>query len=270
MSEEVQSPVEDEISEQVETAEATTADDNQPEAVDSSTTEQPEGDAKAKESKGGFQSRINELTAARYQAEQEAQQLREQLEQLTQKSHQTQHQLEKPTLEQYNYDHEAWSSAMEDWVKSGYESQIRAQQEAQQQYQQQQEQIRRQVELQTKVAKASEKYPDFQAKVFDPNLPSMSQINQAAYEAIVNSEYMADVAYHLASNPAEVYKFQNMSPVEAIREVVKLETRFAKPSTPTTAPPPPSKLSGKGESVTAEPKDIDEWMKWRSDQVNSR
>lgn len=223
-----------------------------------------------KKSRGGFQKRIDELTKARYEAEQRAQTLEHQLREVQQQSFKSQYEQSKPTLEQFDHDYDAWAQAYEQWVQTGVQKQQEAQQEAYRQAQMQQEQMRRQMDLNQKMLKAQEKYPDFQVKVFDPNLPQLGQINQAALEALVESEHMADVAYYLASNPSEVYKFGNMTPIQAVKEVARLEAKFSKPAGKTTAaPPPPKTVSGKSESVKDPAKmTTEEWMEWRKSQVS--
>lgn len=241
-----------------------------PEGEESATSEEPEGaEDKPKKSKGGFQRRIDELTKARYEAEQRAQALEAQLQQAQTDQFKSQYEQSKPTLEQYGYDQDAWAQAYEQWAQAGIERQQVAQQEAQQKQQEYQQQLQKQMQLQQRVAEAQTKYPDFMAKVFDPQLPSLQSLNRAAYEAVLDSDSMADVAYYLADNPAEVYKFSSMSPIQAVKEIARIEAKLSKPAKKLTqAPPPPSQVTGKAESVK-DPTNmsIEEWMSWRNSQV---
>jgi len=269
---------EEEYTEEVEQVESVTeeatdseADLDTPEGEEAAPSEEPEGaEEKPKKSKGGFQRRIDELTKARYEAEQEKERIRQELEQLRQQHVQTEHEGQKPRLEDYNYDHEAWSQAYEQWMQDGWRRQQEAQQQAQQQAQAQQQQMQRQMDLQQKVLKAQDKYPDFQQKVFDPSLPNLGQLNQAAYEAVISSEYMADVAYHLADNPAEVYKFGQMSPIEAVKEIARLESKFSnKPHSKSNAPKPPSTVEANNANVPTlkNAKSAEEWIALRNKQL---
>lgn len=220
--------------------------------------------------KNGVQKRIDEITRQRYEAEAKAAQLEQQLSQLQQQTLQNTYQSQKPTLEAFNYDQEAWAQAMEAWADQGFA----AQQEQRQQEEQQRAAAQRQAEITRKVQeqtfKAMEKYPDFQIKVNDPSLPALSQVSPAAYEALVTSENMGEVAYYLANNPAEVYGMGSMSPIEAVRAIARLEAKLtATPKTTTNAPPPPSQVSGKTESVINEDKlSTADWMKRRRSQIN--
>lgn len=271
MTDELNEGQAEEVQEEAATSEDATEETEQEteEATEEETAESDAEEPPKKKSRGGFQKRIDELTRARYEADQRAQALERQLQEVQQQSQRSQYEQSKPTLEQYNYDHEQWAQAYEQWVVRGQEEQQRAAQEAQQRRQAQEQQVRRQMEIQQKVLKGQEKYPDFQARVYDPSLPNLAQINQAAYEALVESDAMADVAYYLASNPSEVYKFGSMSPVQAIKEVARLETKLtSKAAKPTSAPPPPKTVGGKSESVK-DPNDmsVDEWMEWRRKQT---
>ena len=106
----------------------------------------------------------------------------------------------------------------------------------------------------------------FKLKLGDPMLPSLGQINQAAYQAVIQSDAMGDVAYYLANNPSEIYRFADLSPLQAVKEVAKIElTINGKQSTATPPPPPPQKLGGQGKQQKS-PKDMstEEWIAWRN------
>lgn len=250
--------------------------------TDEETTQEPvEGEAQEgedqedeqpkKKSKGGFQRRIDELTRQRYEEQQRREQLEQQLREYQQKLQQTEIDGAKPTLEQYGYDGEAYAQALDQWYAQKQEQEQRSRQEQEQARQQQEQQIRQQVEMQRKVSEAQAKYPDFMDKVNDPSLPSLAQINQTAYQALTESDQMADVAYYLASNPSEVYKFQSLSPLQAVKEIARLEMKLGqKPKQQSKAPPPAQPVSGKSDASTGLDADIstEEWMARRMKQLN--
>ncbi len=109
---------------------------------------------------------------------------------------------------------------------------------------------------QKQMAEATEKYPDFQKVVVE----SANSANPAwkcsdvMLLAMQTSDHGADLAYHLASNPTESQRIWDMHPLEAAREMGRLEGRFMKPSADapkpkiaSEAPPPPGgKARGDG------------------------
>ena len=229
--------------------------------------------AEAHKKKGGVQKRIDELTRQRYEAEQRATQAEQREAQYRRQAFQESHESSKPTLEQYSFDQDAWAGAYEQWVQVGNQKAGQEQQAFQQQARQQQAQAVKQQTITEKAYKAQEKYPDFFAKIQDPSLPSLQKISPAAFDAVVDSPNMGDLAYYMANNPQEVYRLGQLPPVRAITEVARLEARItAKPAaTPPPPPPPPGKLKGRNDAVVDPNKmDINDWMRWRNSQVNSR
>jgi len=268
---EVLEEVSESVNTEVDAEDSTPSDDSNEldgqESEDSEATEESEPTEAKK--KSGFQKRIDELTRQRYEAEQRAQQLEDRLSKQQQEMSQIGHQTQKPTLEQFNYDEQSWAQAMESWAEQG----IQRQQEIQQQAEQQRTEMSRQAEIGRKIqeqtVKAIEKYPDFHQKVNNPSLPSIQSVSPAAYEALITSENMGEVAYYLANNPAEVYQLGSMSPLDAVRAITRLEAKLSYTAPkPTQAPKPPSSVKGKSDAVT----DLDrlpmkDWMNKRNEQI---
>jgi len=229
-------------------------------------------DATATESppkKSGVQKRIDELTRQRYEANQRADQAVQREQELRRQVVNQSQESTKPTLEDYNFDQEAWASAYEQWVQTGQDRNRAEQYQAAQAAEFQRVESQKQQSITEKAYKAQEKYPDFMQKVQDPSLPSLRQISPAAYDAVAASDSMGDIAYYMANNPQEVYKLGSLSPVQAIMEIARMESKFTSKPAPTTSspPPPPSELKGRAEAVTDPDKlPIDEWMKWRHKQ----
>lgn len=125
---------------------------------------------------------------------------------------------------------------------------------------------------QAKVAAAVEKYPDFQAKLGDGSAWSCTTDMAAA---IKESEVGPDLAYHLASNPGEARRIASLSPHSQVRELGKLEAQFtaaqaAQPAKVVTAAPDPGPTV-RGLGVTTNRPDdrqsISDWIAAREKQL---
>lgn len=120
--------------------------------------------------------------------------------------------------------------------------------------------------------KASERYPDFQSVVFNPQVP----INDHMAEFIAESDHGADVAYHLGKNPAEAARIAQMSAVKAARELTRIEAEIAaKPkATPSKAPEPITPVGSRNKSSTgtlpSDSDDIDTWMRKERERVRTK
>jgi chromosome segregation ATPase len=233
-----------------------------------------EEDAEKPKKRSRAEERINALTREKYEAQKAAEAARRQVAEYQEylQRQQTQPQTEMPKLADYDYDEGRYQQAVQAWNHQ----QLSSYQEQQQQYAQQQayqaEQMRQQQVLQAKIAEGQQKYPDFVQKVNDPNLPPLREINPAAFQAVMESDAAADVAYYLASNPQEVYAFASMNPVQAIRTVAQIESRLGKTPTKGVSPgTPPTRLRGNVESVKdPEKMSTEEWLDWRNAQLSKR
>ena len=118
-------------------------------------------------------------------------------------------------------------------------------------------------------------FPDFMQTINDPTLPNLQEINVAAYEAVLESDNMGAVAMHLAKNPEKVYSFAQMSPVQAIREVAKLEYMLDQGSQtgrkPPPPPPPATDIRGKADvTVDLSKLSTEEFIKRRNEEQMKR
>lgn len=236
-----------------------------------------QGDEKPKR-RSRAEERIHALTREKYEAAREAETLRQQNAQLQQYMQSLQQQQPTqtsamPKLEDFDYDTDKHAQAVQAWHQNQIAGMQRQQQEAQQQAYLQQQQAAEFQRVQAKIAEGAQKYPDFQAKVNDPSLPSLVDVNPAAFQAVMESELGADVAYYLASNPTEVYNFRDLNPVQAIRKVAKIEQMLTAKGGPAgkSPPKPPTKLKGNSEAVK-NPADMstDEYIAWRNRTLNKR
>lgn len=260
--------------ETVEAAEAEAEDQHEEESAAS------EEDAESEEGKpkrrSRAQDRINELTRERYERDRQIAEMQRQMREMQERQAQQPQQTEDdmPRLADYGYDEDQYRAALYQWNQQKLQDYQTQQQQQIEQQRQMAEVQRQQQLLQAKIHKATEKYPDFVQKVNDPSLPPLQEVNPTAFQAILESDSGADVAYYLANNPQEIYRFAQMSPLQTVREITLLETRLqaAPPKQVRTPPKPPSTVSeGTSEAVTDPNKmDIDTWMKWRNGQLQQK
>ena len=110
---------------------------------------------------------------------------------------------------------------------------------------------------------ARQKYADFDAVVFDKSVPISAQVAQL----ISFSDTPAELAYAVAKDRVLAGKLSGMNPIEAARELGRMEMRLvtAKPRTETKAPEPITPVRGKG-GAARDPLKMspEEFAKWRS------
>jgi hypothetical protein len=117
----------------------------------------------------------------------------------------------------------------------------------------QQEQQRLDRAFEAGKAKAQEKYPDFD-EVLESSLGL--ELNGAVIAAIKSSPVVHDLRYLIASDPELEEKIANSSPIEAIRIIGKLETRFESSGTSrkvTAAPQPIKPVGGRASAGVVDP-----------------
>lgn len=169
-----------------------------------------------------------------------------------------------PKYEDYDSE-EAYIDALTDYKVQARLQQAESERERRErERQERQQQEETQKALQTKLSEGAQKYDDFEDVVYDDSVP----INQHMVEALADSDYAADIAYHLGSNPQEAQRIAQMSPTKAAREIGRLENRFARPqqqSQQTKAPEPPKRIRGGGDTTKKDPEKmtVDEWMEAR-------
>lgn len=123
-----------------------------------------------------------------------------------------------------------------------------------------------------KAEKASERYPDFQTVVSNPNLP----INDAMAEYIAESDEGGEVAYFLGKNPMRAAQIAQLSPVKAARELARIESELAsKPKAqPSKAPDPITPVGSRGaarsSSSPSDSDDIATWMQKERERMRKR
>ena len=258
-SESEESDTQDETIEASDTSSKTDEDE-----ADSSVSEDDDGlkdeskeDQKPKK-KGGFQKKIDKLSAKAARAREEAEYWRnealkakpqEKPEVNTKPKTETQSLSTKPKEESFDT-HAEYVEALTDWkieqrdkdremkakeveVKTQYEKAVKS--------------------FQQKVSEFQKSHDDFKEALEDvDDIP----LSFGLQEVIVSSDFGPQVMYELAKNREELERVNRLSPLAAAREIGKIEARLAKESDSseknqninkqTKAPPPINPVSGKG------------------------
>lgn len=227
-------------------------------------TETPEPKKKAD---GGFQRRINRLTADYREAQAKAaaaEARARELEAKLTKPETSADETRAPRLEDFRSYEEyeradrqfvadkARRDTVNEFKKQEAERTAKAEQEAS---------AKRMKEAAERFNKAaddvSEHYEDF-ADVMDDlwrgRIPVIRNNDAVAQYLIEESDRGPEVAYHLANNQADAERIGKLSPLAQVRELVKLEASLPKPNAPATkAPAPPKTIGGRGGSDTKDP-----------------
>lgn len=97
-------------------------------------------------------------------------------------------------------------------------------------------------QFQAQVAEAKARYADFEAVAFNQSVPISPEMGSL----IMSSDLGADLAYHLGKNPALAARIAQMKPIEAAREMGRLEAGLSAPKarTATQAPEPITPVRG--------------------------
>lgn len=198
--------------------------------VVSEAEQKPEGTEPPKsEKRPGVQSRIDELTRARYEAEREAKFWREQAA----KSPPPSTDAPKPTKADYP-DDEAYFEALADFKAEQKVQQFSQQTQAERAQEAQARQTASQFDLyQERVQQAG--LPDYAEVVGQSDVPAAPHV----LESILDSDVGPQLAYHLAKHPDVAERLNAMTPVQAAREIGRLEAAVASPAA--TQPTPPAK-----------------------------
>lgn len=223
-------------------------------------------DEPAPKKKGGFQRKIDQLTREKY----EERLRRESLEQeLTQFRKQSPDSLDaepgpEPKLENFG-EVDQFTKAHAEWAKrTGYQQAIR---EAEAKTAKDNS---RQVaaSLAAKEDNARQKYPDYQQAI-EPVAPLIMR-DPIMKQFMIDSDHGADVAYALAKDPVKFSELAQLSPLNRVRELIKLEARITAPPPPkpVTKAPEPIKPVGSSEKAAFDPETapMEAYSKWRREQ----
>ena len=206
----------------------------------------------------GVKKRIDKITRQKYEQQAEINKLKAELDSIKAQTAPT---LQEPDISQF----EDLDSYVKAQVK--YEKELEKQQTQSQQAQQTQAQAVAQ-DWVAKVDKVRSVAPDFDA-VFN-NVASI-EFAPMALEAVAQHPKGAEIAYMLGKDVGEAYRIAALPPSQQLMAIgeIAARTNVPKPKTVSSAPAPIKPVQG-GASNSSPPADIDEWMKWRNDQLRQK
>ena len=110
-------------------------------------------------------------------------------------------------------------------------------------------------------------FPDFESTL--SNFRSLGGLPPALVEAALETDAPAALLHHLGSNLEEAEGLLKLSPARLGAAVAKLAGKLAAPTpAPVSKAPPPIKpIVASGTVSDVEPKDVNEWMRWRQRQL---
>jgi hypothetical protein len=240
------------------------AEETTPEVPQQEAPTEDKSDEKERDEKGrfkGVQSRIDELTRARREAERQAAYWRE----MAETKAQTQAEPEpKPTQDKFST-YDEYVEALTDWKASQAAEKVKrelAQTQAETANRQAQTAVTE--TWQQRQSEARKAIPDY-----DEVLGAAAEVYVAKHveAALLDSARGPELAYHFAKNPQEVQRINGLSPIQAAMEIGRLEASLVKPQRISKAPEPVKPLaSGKAGSANPVEMPMEDYMKWRQKQ----
>lgn len=232
-------------------------------------TEQPR-DEQGKFKKDGAQQRINELTFKYRQTERELEAARQRAQELEARVQAQQSAPEPsqgaPTLEQYNWDMDAWGKALAAHNQANLDR-LLSQRISEQQTQQHRQRAAQNFE--SRAAQYAAENPEFNDRV--ARLSATVQFPDEIVEAVSLSDHGPAIADHLAMHLDEADRISRMPIHLAAMELARIEAKVSapKPKPVSNAPAPAATLGGGSTPVkTPENMTTAEWMAWRQKQIS--
>lgn len=213
-----------------------------------------------------LQARIDEITRQRYDEQRAREAAEAKLAAYERERTQTQAmrslESEEPRIDQFD-NLPAYQRAYADWTIKRATAQAtsqweqRMQEQAAQQAQmnqrafaQQQRFYAEEQALSEGMAEGVKKYPDFQAVLTNPELPSVR--GTPLFDTIMAAENRVDIAYSLAKKPGELERLLSLHPLQQAREIFRLDAQFSGNAATSAPPAPPPSRNG---SPAAQTKD---------------
>lgn len=243
-------------------------------------------EARERDDKGRYrnplQPRIDELTRDKHDARREAEYWRKRAESFEQKQTPAIEAPKKPTPDQYDT-YDAYVEALTDWkAEEKVSTKFKEREEATQATQRQES---RAVNWQKGVEEAMKHHPDYEQVMSASQVPVADHVQ----ELLLDAESGPRLAYYLDRHPEIADKLNEMSPVQAARELGRIEASFSAaptanetpdetPAAPkqtapaakprTTAAPPPARPAASGSSTTKtlDKMSMDEYVETRRKQ----
>ena len=225
-----------EVTDEVETDEVAEEIVDENEDTGKAEEEAEPSESSAEKKDDSFQARIDELTGkyrseerARIEAEARYRQMQERLQEIEQAAPIS----PDKTLADFDYDEKQYASYLSDVARQS------AQQEVQQRLEKERA-TERQIEFTARESAFSREVQDYNMVTRNPDLP----ITSSMLEAMQTSEKGPEVLYYLGKNPDVARSLATMHPLDAARELGRIEaTKLVKPEkSESKAPPPPPKL----------------------------
>ncbi|MEO7938049.1 MAG: hypothetical protein ABIR55_05465 [Burkholderiaceae bacterium] len=184
------------------------------------------------ERKPGVQSRIDELTRARHQAEREATFWREQAAKSPPSSTDAP---DRPSKAAFT-DDDAYFEALADWKAEQKVQQFSRQTQAERAQEADARQQDSRFDLyRERVQQSADAMPDYETVVGESEVPAAPHV----LDSILDSDVGPQLAYHLAKNPDVAERLNAMTPMQAAREIGRLEASVtAAPASAAPIPPP--------------------------------
>jgi hypothetical protein len=216
-------------------------------------------------------SRFDEVYRHRREAERERDYWREQAMQAKPKEPEP---LVLPTPEQHGFDDAKYQSALVEYNRGIAKATAISAYQAEKARDQQQQKAQSFRQLETEF---EAKNPQYREKVYNSGLP----ISQATAELIADSPDGPAVALYLADNLELAQQIYDLPPVQAARELGRIEARLAQKVTPkpalTNAPPPPPTIDAGEPAISVDPGgpggdqlSMADWLKRRNKQVHKK
>ena len=206
----------------------------------------------------GVKKRIDKITRQKYEAVAEANRLKAELEQMRAQLAPKQ---KEPDISDFD--------TLDEYVEAVAEYKLnqKSQETLSKQAQQTQAQAQAQ-EWVSKVNKVREVAPDF-----DEAFNNVANIEFApiALEAVAQHPKGAEIAYMLGKDVSEAYRIAALPPSMQLMAIGEVAARASlpKPKAVSTAPKPVKPVNSGGAS-NAPPEDMDEWVKWRNQQLRQK
>jgi hypothetical protein len=223
----------------------------------------------------GSQKRIDELTWHRRNAERRNRQLESELaqmrEQLTQRASPTPEQRQEAPkkLADFNYDEEKYAEYVADVAAEKAAIKLRALQERE----------KTESSRKTNQSKFREREAALRNEMEDyEDVAYTAPIHDHVADLVMSMDDGPRVAYFLGKNPETAAKLSALPPLEAAKELGRIETRLAyereqaKAKPVSKAPPPPPKIDATEPAVDKDPGQMSdaEFAKWRKRQIAQR
>jgi len=210
-----------------------------PQLEEAPEVEKPEEPA---EELDGVQKRINKITFDKHEEQRRADKLQAELDELKAKQPATTQ--AEPKLEDYDYDEQAYNSALISYkVKQTASEMVSDQRKLEQERQAKIEQEKVTANFNEKVAVFAKDKPDYVEAV-----SKIPILQPSVLDGLMRDENGAELVYHLANNLDVADQIVNMNPINAMYELGKISSRLSKvePIKPSSAPDPIEPLKSNG------------------------